>query len=43
MRFKFNSHSMAVTHCDSVIMGGERDDDKNDETGLFSMVPGERT
>lgn len=42
MIFKFNSCSMAVTHCDSVTMGGGTDDDNN-STRVFSMVPRERT
>ena len=29
---------MAVAHCDSVTMGGGRDDNKKDGTRLFSMA-----
>lgn len=39
MRFKLNSHSMAVTHCDTITMGVGTDDNKTNQTRIFLKVP----
>lgn len=39
MRFKLNSHSMAVTCCDSVTVEVGTDDNKNNQTRVFFKVP----